>query len=90
MVLHSLALRDVVALYVESVFILVRSEGLTFFFAGVSSSVNCHLTVSLAEWTLVMFFSALCFVILGLGASRANVLPFLIRSFGFPLVGSVS
>ena len=31
MVLHSLALRDVVALYVESVFILVRSEGLTVF-----------------------------------------------------------
>ena len=29
MVLHSLALRDVVALYVESVFILVRSDGLT-------------------------------------------------------------
>ena len=27
MVLHSLDLRDVVALYVESVFILVRSEG---------------------------------------------------------------
>ena len=32
MVLHSLALRDVVTLYVESVFILVRSEGLTVFF----------------------------------------------------------
>ena len=31
MVLHSLALRDVVALYVVSVFILVRSEGLTVF-----------------------------------------------------------
>ena len=28
-----------------------------------------------------MFFSALCFVILRLGASRENVLPFLIRSF---------
>ena len=69
-------------------FILVRSEGLTVF-AGVSSSVNCHLTVSLAEWTLVMFSSALCFVILRLGASRANVLPFLIRSFGFLLEGSV-
>ena len=63
MVLHSLALRNVLALYVKSVFILVRSEGLTIF-AGVSSSVNCHLTVSLAEWTLVMFSSALCFVIL--------------------------
>ena len=37
-----------------------------------------------------MFFSALFFVILQLGASRANVLPFLIRSFGFLLVGSVS
>ena len=89
MVLHSLTLRDVVALYVECVFILVRSEGLTVF-AGASSSINCHLTVSLAEWTLVMFFSALCFVILRLGASCANVLPFLIRSFGFLLVGSVS
>ena len=69
-------------------FILVRSEGLTVF-AGVSSSVYCHLTVSLAEWTLVMFSSALCFVILRLGASRANVLPFLIRSFCFLLEGSV-
>ena len=59
-------------------FILVRSEGLTVF-AG----------VSLAEWTLVMFSSALCFVILRLGASRANVLPFLIRSFDFLLEGSV-
>ena len=57
------------------------------FFAEVSSSVTCHLTVSLAEWTLVMVSSALCFVILRLGASRANVLPFLIRSFGFLLVG---
>ena len=84
MVLHSLTLRDVVTLWVESVFILVRSEGLAVF-AGVSSSVNCHLTVSLAEWTLVMFSSALCFVILRLGASRAYVLPFLIRSFGFLL-----
>ena len=54
LVLHSWALRDVVTLSVESVFILVRSKGLTVF-AGVSSSVNCHLTVSLAEWTLVMF-----------------------------------
>ena len=55
MVLHSLALRDVVTLWVESVSILDRSEGLAVF-AGVSSSVNCHLSVSLAEWTLVMFF----------------------------------
>ena len=31
MVLHSLALRDVVTLWVESVFILVRSEGLSVF-----------------------------------------------------------
>ena len=89
MVLHSMALRDVVALYLVSVFILVRSEGLTVF-CWSSSSVNCHLTVSLAEWTLVMFSSALCFVILWLGASRANVLPFLIHSFGFLLVGLVS
>ena len=88
LVLHSLALRDVVTLWVESVFILDRSEGFPVF-AGVSSSVNCHLTVSLAEWTLVLFSSALCFVILRLGASRANVLPFLIRSFGFLLEGSV-
>ena len=70
-------------------FILVHSVGLTVF-AGVSSSGNCHLAVSLAEWTLVMFSSALCFVILRLGASRANVLPFLIRSFRFLFVGSVS
>ena len=55
MVLHSLALRDVVTLWVKSVFILDCSEGLAVF-AGVSSSVNCHLSVSLAEWTLVMFF----------------------------------
>ena len=72
----------------RGVFILVRSEGLAVF-AGVSSSVNCHLTVYLAEWTLVMISSALCFVILPLGASRTNVLPFLIRSFGFLLEGSV-
>ena len=39
----------------ESVFILDRSEGLAVF-ARVSSSVNCHLSVSLAEWTLVMCF----------------------------------
>ena len=51
MVLHSLALRDVVTLWVESVFILDRSEGLAVF-AGVSSSVNCHFSVS-----LVSFFS---------------------------------
>ena len=89
MVLHSLTLRDVVTLWVESVFSLVRSEGLAVF-AGVSSSVICHLTVSLAEWTLVMFSSALCFVILRLGASRANVLPFLICSFGFLLEGLVA
>ena len=88
MALLSLALRNVVTLWDESVFILVRSDGLAVF-AGVSSSVNCHLTVSLAEWTLFMFSSALYFVILRLGASRANVLPFLIRSFGVLLEGSV-
>ena len=44
MALHFLGLRDVVTLWVESVFILVRSDGLADF-AGVSSSVNCHLTV---------------------------------------------
>ena len=71
MVLHSLALHDVVTLWVENVFIIDRSEGLAVF-AGVSSSVNCHLAVSLAEWTLVMFSSALCFVILRLGASRVE------------------
>ena len=70
-VLHSLALCDVVTLWVESVFILDHSEGLAVF-AGVSSSVNCHLTASLAKWTLVMFSSALCFVILRLGASRVE------------------
>ena len=71
MVLHSLALRDVVILWVESVFILDRSEGLAVF-AGVSSSVNCHFSISLAEWTLIMFSSALCFVILRVGASRVE------------------
>ena len=54
MVFRSLALRDVVTLWVESVFILDRSEGLAVF-AGVSSSVNCRFSVSLAEWALVMF-----------------------------------
>ena len=71
MVLHSLALRDVVTLWVECVFILGGSEGLAVF-AGVSSSVICHFSVSLAEWALVMFYSALCFVILRLGASRVE------------------
>ena len=66
-----LGLRDVVTLWVERVFILDRSEGLPVF-AGVSSSVNCHFSVSLAEWALVMFYSALCFVILRLGASRVE------------------
>ena len=61
-----------VTLWVESVFFLDRSEGLPVF-AGVSSSVNCHLTVSLAEWTLVLFSSALCFVILRLGASQTRM-----------------
>ena len=84
MVLHSLALRDVVTLWVESVCILDRSEGLAVF-AGVSSSVNGHLSVSLAEWALVMFSSALCCV-----HHVSNVLPFLIRSFGFLLEDSVS
>ena len=41
MVLHSLALRDVVTLWVESVLILDHSEGLAVF-AGVSSLVNCR------------------------------------------------
>ena len=68
MVLHSLALHDVVTLWVENMFILDRSEGLEVL-AGVSSSVHCHLSVSLAEWTLVMFFSVIYFVILQLGAS---------------------
>ena len=68
MVFHSLALRDVVTLWVESVFILDCGEGLAVF-AGVSSSVNCHFSVSLAEWALVMFYSVLCFVIRRLGAS---------------------
>ena len=52
-------------------FILDRSEGLAVF-TGVSSSVTGHLLVSLAEWALVMFSSALCFVILRLGASRVE------------------
>ena len=37
-----------------------------------------------------MISSAVYFVILRLGASRANVLTFLIRFFGFLFVGSVS
>ena len=56
---HSLALRDVATLWVEIMSILDRSEGLAVL-AGVSSSVHCHLSVSLAEWTLVMFF--LCYI----------------------------
>ena len=71
MVLHSLALSNVVTLWAESVFILDRSEGLAVF-DGVSSAVNCHFSVSLAEWALVMFSSALCLVILRLGASRVE------------------
>ena len=87
MVFHSLALRDVVTLWVESVLILDRSKGLAVF-AGVSSSVNCRFSVSLAEWALVMFYSALCFVSLRLGASRVECssLPhslFLLSPFGF-------
>ena len=93
MVLHSLALRDVVTLWVESVFILDRSEGLAVF-AGVSSSVNCHFSVSLAEWALVMFYSALCFVILRLGASRVECssLPhslLLLSPYGFSFLSSL-
>ena len=71
MVLHSLALRDAVTLWVESVFILGRSKGLAVF-GGVSSLVNCHFSVSLPEWALVIFDSALCFVILRVGASRVE------------------
>ena len=47
MVRHSLALRDVATLWVEIMSILDRSEGLAVL-AGVSSSVHCHLSVSLA------------------------------------------
>ena len=71
MVLRSLALRDVVTLWVESVFILDRNEGLAVF-ARVSSSVNYSFSVSLAEWALVVFYSALFFVILRLGTSRVE------------------
>ena len=93
MVFHSLALRDVVTFWVESVFILDRSEGLAVF-AGVSSSVNCRFSVSLAEWALVMFYSALCFVILRLGASRVECssLPhslFLLSPCGFSYQGGL-
>ena len=71
MILHSLALRNVVTLWVKSVFILDRSEGLAVF-AGVSSFVTCRFSVSLAEWALVLFSSALCFIILRVGASRVK------------------
>ena len=102
MVLHSLALRDVVTLWVGSVFILDRSVGLAVF-AGVSSSVNCQFSVSLAEWALVMFSSALCFVILRLGASCVECLSifsffsrvvaghvFLCSMFHHPSVGCIT
>ena len=90
MVLHSLALRDVATLWVEDMFILDRSEGLAVL-AGVSSSVHCHLSVSLAEWTLVMFF-LLLYISSSFGWVRpgSNVLPFRIHSFGFLIEGSVS
>ena len=52
-------------------FILDRSEGLAVF-AGVSSSVNYRCLVSLAEWALVLFSSARCFIILRVGASRVE------------------
>ena len=85
LVLHSLALRNVVTLWVESVFILDRSEGLAIF-AGVSSSVSCRFSVSLAEWALVMCYSALCFVILRLGASGVRMFfPFSFAPFAFSL-----
>ena len=87
MVLHSLALRDVITLWVECVFILDRSEGLAVF-AGVSSSVNCHLSVSLAEWPLVMF--CLCSMFRHPSVGCVECFPFLIRCFGFLLEGSVS
>ena len=89
MVLHSLALHDVFTLWVESMFILDCSEGLAVF-AGVSSSVNGHLSVSLAEWTLVMFFLCSMFHHPSMDVSRVECFPFLIRSFGFLLEGSVS
>ena len=84
MVFLSSALRDVVTLWVESVFILDRSEGLAVF-AGVSSSVNCRFSVSLAEWALVMFYSALCLVILRLGASRVECSSSSFAPFAFSL-----
>ena len=89
MVLHSLALRDVATLWVENMFILDRSKGLAVL-AGVSSSVHCHLSVSLAEWTLVMFFLLYISSSFGWVRPGSNVLPFRIRSFGFLLEGSVS
>ena len=67
----SLALRDVVTLWVESVFILDRNEGLAVF-PGVSSWVSCRFSISLAEWALVMSYSALYYVVLRLGASRVE------------------
>ena len=71
LVLHSLALRDVVTLWVESMFILDRNEGLAVF-PGVSSWVSCRFQFSLAEWALVLSDSALYYVVLRLGASRVE------------------
>ena len=71
LVLHSLALRDVVTLWVESVFILNRNEGLAVFHE-VSSWFSYRFSVSLAEWALVISYSALYSVVLRLDASRVE------------------
>ena len=71
LVLHSLALRDVVTLWVESVFILDRNEGLAVF-PGVFFLGSVPFSVSFTEWALVMSSSALYGVVLQLGASRVE------------------
>ena len=70
LVLHSLALCDVVTLWVECVFILDRNEGLEVF-PEVSYWVNAIFSF-FTEWALVMSSSALYGVVLWLGASHVG------------------
>ena len=86
LVLHSLALRDVVTLWVESVFILDRNEGLAFFFSffpGVSSWVSCRFQFlwQSGHWScLTLLYITSSF---GWVHHVSNVLPFRILLCGF-------